>query len=96
MHQWARTLPYHAMDAGTAQYLNSLAQRVHSEGSLVFTWRMLSQGCPVDAGGLTDWADMQAALLQRGVVGELQLRLGRGRLVYVVSLVSEVPSARSR
>jgi hypothetical protein len=76
------------MDNRTAPYLDLLSRRVHSEGSLIFKWGRLREGCPIDAGGLVAWADLRAALLKRGVVGELRQRSADGRTVDIVKLAA--------
>jgi hypothetical protein len=76
------------MDIRTFPYLDLLSRRVHSEGSLIFRWSRLREGCPIDSGGCPAWADLRAALLARGIVGELRQRSAEGRTVEVVSLAS--------
>jgi hypothetical protein len=76
------------MNNKTAPYLDLLARRVHSEGSLLFKWRTLREGCPIATGGASVWAELSDALLKRGVVGELRQRSAEGRAVDVVRLAS--------
>lgn len=58
---------------------------------MIFKWSSLREGCPIEAGGPHRWTDLRAALLERGVIGELRQRSAEGRTVDVVRLASAQP-----